>query len=392
MSPREDLRARSLRPFGTSIFSEMTRLAEEQGAINLAQGFPDFDGPPWLIEAAVQALRGGANQYARSMGRLDLTRAIARRTRDLYGLDYDPDREVAVASGATEVIASAILGLIDPGDEVVLFEPVYDSYPACVAMAGGVARYVTLRFPRFQLDPRDLEARIGPQTKLIVLNSPHNPTGKVFSREELAAIAAIAVRHDLLVLTDEVYEHLTYGSAAHVPIATFPGMRERTLRVSSAAKTFSVTGWKVGWASGPERLVRALQAAHQFVTFATATPLQAAVAAALGDGFEEYVARLRTEYAERRDFLAAVLRRAGFDIFEPEGAFFVIAGISSLSDDDDLAFARRLVMERGVASIPPSAFYIERPQEGRRLIRFAFCKRMETLRAAAARLEGLGRP
>lgn len=378
----------SLRPFGTTIFSEMTLLAQEHGAINLAQGFPDFDGPPEILEAAHRAMREGHNQYARSQGHPLLVKAVAEKARRLYGLEPDPMREVAVFSGATEGIASTLLGLLEPGDEVVMFEPFYDSYPAMVARAGATARFCTLRFPEMSFDPDELRALFGPRTRMVLLNTPHNPTGKVFTRAELEVIAGLCRERNVLVLADEVYEHLTYGDAVHVPIATLPGMWERTVTMSSAGKTYSLTGWKVGWAIGPAELIAAAQAAHQFVTFATATPLQVAVAWAIGLP-ERYLAQLKVDYTRRRDLLLDAVRAAGFRPAVPEGTYFILADFSGLSRDDDRAFARELTARHGVAVIPPSVFYARRPEEGRRLLRFAFCKQEETLRAAASKLAGL---
>ncbi|MBI4881893.1 MAG: aminotransferase class I/II-fold pyridoxal phosphate-dependent enzyme [Planctomycetes bacterium] len=364
----------------------MTQLAIEHGAINLSQGFPDFEGPPAIVEAAVNALRSGENQYARSRGRLDLVQAIAWARKRHHGLEYDPLTEVVVFSGATEGIASSLLGLLNARDEVILFEPFYDSYPACVALAGAVPRYVTLRFPDFALDERELRACVTKRTRMIVLNSPMNPTGKVFTRAELETIAALCREHDLIALTDEVYEHLVFDDALHVPLASLPGMRERTLSLSSTGKTYSFTGWKVGWATGPRALIDAAQAAHQFVTYATATPLQAAMAKALREHAEEYLKAFRAEYTRRRDFLVAALAQAGFTVTVPRGTYFVLAGFEKLFAGDDRAFARWLVKEHGVAAIPPSSFYAAAPEEGRRLARFAFCKKMETLERAAERL------
>jgi N-succinyldiaminopimelate aminotransferase len=380
---------RHLQPFGTSIFSEMTRLAGEHGAINLSQGFPDFEGPPGIIAAAAAAMRAGHNQYARSMGHPQLVEAIACKLRDCYRLEYDPYREIVVTSGATEAIAAAFLGLLNPGDEVLLIEPFYDSYPACTAMAGATPHYLTLRFPHFALDPQALAALSGARPRLLVLNNPHNPTGRVFTREELGHIARWCVARDVLVLADEVYEHLTYDGAEHVPIASLPGMRERTLTVSSTGKTFSLTGWKIGWAYGPAPLVAALQAAHQFITFSTATPLQVAMAEALRTHAGEYLAELRSGYAARRDFIVAALRDSGFEVAVPRGTYFAIADFSRLFAGDDRQFARFLVERHRVAAVPPSVFYAGDPEAGRRLIRFAFSKRMETLEAAAERLRGL---
>lgn len=306
-------------PFGTTIFSEMTRLAQAHGAINLAQGFPDFDGPPEIVEAAVAALRQGENQYARSQGHPRLVQAVADRYARHYGMHFDPMTEVGVYSGCTEGLMAAMQGLLNPGDEVVLFEPYYDSYPVCVAMAGARARFCTLRAPDFAFDPAAFEAAITPRTRLVVLNTPHNPTGKVFTADELRVFAEICVRHDLLVLADEVYEHLTYAPHVHVPVATAPGLAARTLTLSSAGKTFSLTGWKVGWGVGPAPLVAAAQAAHQFMTFSTATPLQAGLAAALNALDDDFFVRLTAEYTARRDFLVRALEGVGFRVRPPRG-------------------------------------------------------------------------
>ena len=378
--------AERLRPFGTTIFAEMTRLATERGAINLSQGFPDFEGPSPILDAAVEALRSGSNQYARSMGAPALVEAIADHQQRCYGLAPDPMREVMVTCGATEAIAASMLGLLNPGDEVVLLEPFYDSYPALVALAGAKARYLTLRFPDFALDVDALERLLGERTRLLVLNTPHNPTGKVFSLEELSAIARIARERDLLVLSDEVYEHLTYDGLPHIPLATLPGMWERTLTLSSTGKTFSFTGWKVGWATGPAHLVEAAQAAHQFLTFSGAHPLQMAMALALRHVHDGFLQELEREYVERRDFLVRILDEVGFEVAVPRGTYFVLASFSSLFEGTDREFVRHLVDEAGVCAIPPSVFYGGAPEEGRRLVRFAFCKTRETLERAA---EGL---
>lgn len=383
--------AERLRPFGTTIFAEMTALAARHGAINLAQGFPDFDGPPEIPEAAFAAMRAGHNQYARSMGHPELVTALAEQAKALYGLDYDPMTEIAVTCGATEGIAAALLGLLDPGDEVILFEPFYDSYQACVALAGARPRFCPLRFPDFALDGGALARLFGPRTRLLVLNTPHNPTGKVFTAEELDRIAALCQAHGVLVLTDEVYEHLTFDGAAHIPMASRPGMRERTLTLSSAGKTFAFTGWKIGWAMGPAPLVAALQSAHQFLTFCAATPLQVAMAQAIRSHGAPYFERLRADYAARRARLTGALRAVGFRVAEPAGTYFVLADFGALWAGDDRSFARHLTETVGVTAIPPSVFYAEAVEEGRRLLRFAFCKRLETLDEAAERLRGLKR-
>jgi N-succinyldiaminopimelate aminotransferase len=378
-----------LRPFGTSVFAEMTRLAIDCEAVNLSQGFPDFEGPVEVVEEAVRALRDGHNQYARSMGHPDLVGAIAAHQERFYGLSWDPKREVVVTSGATEGIASTLLGLLNPGDEVVLFEPFYDSYPAAVALAGATPRYVTLRSPDYALDVDALRAAISPRTRLLVLNTPHNPTGKVFTPEELEEVAALCREHDVLVLADEVYEHLVYDDARHVPIATREGMAERTVTLSSAGKLFSFTGWKVGWATGPSSLIAAVQAAHQFVTFATATPLQRAVAVALERLGAEFFDDQRRGLERRRDELADALEGVGFSVTRPRGTYFMLADFSALHEGDDVSFARRLVTDCGVAVIPPSSFYARDVDEGRHLVRFAFCKKKETLDDALRRLAAL---
>lgn len=381
---------RALARYGTSIFAEMSALAIEHGAINLSQGFPDFDGPSFLVDDVVAALRAGKNQYARSMGVPELVAAIARHRAHFYGEELDAMTDVVVTAGATEGIAAAILGLVDPGDEVVVFEPFYDSYPACVTMAGGVVKTVRLAFPELALDEDALRAACSPRTKVLLLNTPHNPTGKVFSRAELDVIARVAHEKDLIVVADEVYEHLTFDDARHVPIATLPGMRERTITLSSAGKTFSFTGWKIGWAMGPARLVAGVQAAHQFLTFAVSTPMQHAVARALNaivDG--AYLAEFRAEYAARREKMLAALSAAGLRAFTPSGTYFVMADFSSLlveknRDDDDRAFAKWMTRALRVAVIPPSVFYAAAAP--RTLLRLAFCKKDATLDEAARRL------
>ncbi len=382
--------AERLRPFGTTIFATMTRLAREAGAINLAQGFPDFEGPPELQRFAAEAMAAGKNQYAPCEGLPELRAAVAARLRSDHGLEVDPEGGVVVTTGATEAIAAAILGLLDPGDEALLFEPFYDSYPACLALAGARAKAVTLRHPDYALDLEALEAAVGPRTRLLILNDPHNPTGKVFSPRELESLAAFCRRHDLIVLEDAVYEHLWFGAARFRPIAGLPGMAERTLTISSAGKTFSCTGWKIGWAAGPPALVDAVRAAHQFLTFATATPLQAAIARALERFGASYLEEFRRAYEERRDLLVGALREAGFAPAEPEGSYFVLADVSGVTDRPAPEFARELIRRAGVAALPVDSFYLD-PQhaEGRRLLRFAFCKRLETLEEAARRLRAL---
>ncbi len=372
-----------LAPFGTSIFTEMTRLAIEHKAVNLAQGFPDFAGPDFAKEAAVAAIRADHNQYARMQGAPALVDTIAATVKERTGLAYDPTTEVVVFAGATEGIHCAMMSLLEPGDEVVLFEPYYDSYRACVSMAGATPRFVTLRAPDFRFDPAELRAAFTARTRLVVVNTPHNPTGRVFTTDELSQIAALCVERDALLLVDEVYERLVF-EGTHVSPATLPGMRGRTITMNSTGKTFSLTGWKIGYATAPAELARAPAMAHQFVTFAVATPFQHAMASALRapkSYFDEFLAG----YRARRDFLVEALAGCGFGVRAPQGAYFALADIRPLGWDDDVAFCRRLVEKVGVAAIPPTAFY-EHKDEGRFLVRFAFCKSDETLRAGVERL------
>jgi aspartate/methionine/tyrosine aminotransferase len=383
---KKDVFAKRFVPFGTTIFSEMTKLADERGAINLAQGFPDFDAPPEILEEAVKALRNGQNQYARSMGHPSFVESISRSIEHHYGLKYDPYSEVVVTSGVTEGIASAFLGLLNPGDEIIFFEPHYDSYPVCASMAGAVSRFCTLRFPAFRVNIDELARCFSDRTRLLFINTPHNPTGKVFSREELEAIATLCIRHDIIVITDEVYEHITYDQAEHIPMASIPGMRERTLTLSGAGKTFSITGWRLGWATGPQNMIAAVQRAHQYVTFAPATPLQAALGSILHSIGDEYYSDLKKGYSERRSLLLDALRKIGFNVSVPEGTYYILADFSGLWDGDDRSFVLHLIERCGVASIPPSPFYSRHPREGKKLVRFAFCKRLETLSSAVKRL------
>jgi N-succinyldiaminopimelate aminotransferase len=371
---------------GTTVFAEMTALATRTGSVNLGQGFPDADGPPVVIEKAVEAMRSGRNQYAPGAGVPELRAAVADHQRRLYGLDVDPDTEVAASTGATEAIAAALLGLVDPGDEVVVLEPYYDSYVAMIQMAGGVRRPVTLRAPDFRLPVDELRAAVTPRTTTVLLNSPHNPTGAVLTREELAAVAALAIEHDLVVISDEVYEHLTFG-VDHVPIATLPGMAERTVTISSGGKSFSFTGWKVGWATGPAPLIRALTGAKQFLTYTSGAPLQPAIAAAL-DHAEEITDELRTHLHARRDQLCRGLADIGFEVFVPDGTYFATTDIRGLGFDDGLDFCRRLPELAGVVAIPHQVFYDDK-EAGRPLVRWAFCKAEPVIAEALERLERL---
>lgn len=376
--------------FGTTIFAEMTKLAIEHDAVNLGQGFPDFDGPDFLHEAAIEAIREGKNQYCPTGGVPELAAAIGRHQERFWGLPGSAD-EVTVYAGATEAIFASLMALCDPGDEVVLFEPFYDSYLASIAMAGGSARVVTLRPPEpdagpeapFRYDPAELEAAITDRTRIILLNTPHNPTGKVWTREELDHLAGLCREHDLLLLSDEVYEHLVFDGE-HVPPASLPGMRERTVTISSAGKTFSVTGWKIGWTVAPAEITRSLRAAHQFITFCNGTPFQHAVAQALGAG-DGYYEGFLAAYRARRDRLCAGLEEVGFRVHRPHGTYFVLADIRPLGFEDTESFCRMLPETVGVVGIPPTSFYAH-PDEGRHLVRFAFCKTDAVLDEAVRRL------
>jgi len=382
--------ARRVEGFGTTIFAEMTALANRHGAVNLGQGFPDFDGPELVKEAAVRAIRDGLNQYAPTGGVPELAQAVTEHQERFWHLGYSTD-EVTVYAGATEAIFASIQAFTDPGDEVVLFEPFYDSYRASVAMAGARERVVTLRDEGdrgFRYDPEELEAAIGPRTRVILLNTPHNPTGKVFDRAELEHLAELCRRHDLVLVSDEVYEHMVY-EGEHLPPASLPGMRERTVTISSAGKTFSVTGWKIGWSCAPPPLTRALRAAHQFITFCNGTPFQYAVAAGLRAG-DEYYRELLEGYRARRDLLCSGLEEVGFGVRRPAGTYFVVADIRPLGWHDDVEFCRMLPEEIGVAAVPPTSFYLHR-EEGRHLVRFAFCKTHSVLGEGVRRLHRLRR-
>ncbi len=379
---------RRLAEFGTTIFAEMSALALQTGAINLGQGFPDTDGPEEVREAAVRALRDGrGNQYPPGPGVPELRTAVAAHQERRYGLVHDPDTEVLVTAGATEAIAAALLALVEPGDEVVALEPYYDSYAACIAMAGGKRVPVTLRPHEgsFRLDLDELRAAVTDRTRLLLINTPHNPTGTVLTREELTAIAELAVERDLLVITDEVYEHLVFDDAEHLPLATFPGMRERTVTIGSAGKTFSFTGWKVGWITAAPGLVSAVRSAKQFLTYVSSGPFQYAVAEALALP-DSYFAAFREDMRAKRDLLSSGLAEAGFKVFKPAGTYFITTDIRPLGESDGFAFCRALPERCGVVAIPNAVFYDHREQ-GAPFVRFAFCKRTDVLEEAAARLK-----
>lgn len=372
---------------GTTIFAEMSALALRTGAINLGQGFPDTDGPSPIIEAAARTVReGGHHQYAPGLGIPALREAIAEHQRRWYDLDLDPEREIVVTTGATEAIAAALLGLIDPGDEVIALEPYYDSYVAMIQMAGGTRVPVTLRAPDFRLPIDELRAAVTDRTTAILLNTPHNPTGAVLRREELEVIAQLARDHDLVVISDEVYEHLTFGTP-HIPIATLPGMRERTVTISSIGKSFSLTGWKIGWATGPEDLVRSVMGVKQFLSYTSGAPLQPAAALALGQD-AAYFDEFRTRLQRQRDQLCAGLTSVGFAVYVPEGTYFATTDVRPLGFEDGVDFCRRLPELAGVVAVPHEVFYDDR-ETGRPLVRWAFCKRPEVLDEAIERLQRL---
>ena len=383
--------------FGTTIFAEISALAVRLGAVNLGQGFPDFAGPSWVKEAATAAISADMNQYAPYQGIPRLREAVAATWSAQGRGAIDPNREVTVASGATEVLFGAIQALLNPGDEAIVFEPFYDAYVPHVTMAGGIPRFVRLYPPQsatgtWWFDPQELRAAFTPRTRLLLLNTPHNPTGKVFTRSELELIAQLCCEHDVLLLSDEVYDQILLDEATHLSIATLPGMWERTLTINSIGKTFSVTGWKVGYAIGPAELNDALRAAHQWITFATATPLQAAAAVALEGALSNgYYQQLRAEYAERYTLLRTILEQAGLPTLRSEGSYFIMADIAQTGFHSDADFCRWLVREVGVAAIPPSAFYAD-PASVPLLARFCFAKRPETLRAAGTRLATMKLP
>ena len=372
-----------LRPFGATIFAEMTALAVKHGACNLGQGAPDFDGPEFVKEAAIRAIRDGRGQYARMTGLPELTKAIAERFHRTSGLSYEPERDIVVTCGATEAIVDCILSLIESGDEVVMFEPYYDSYPAAVALAGGIARVVTLEAPHFRIEEAALRAAITPRARVLMVNSPHNPSGRILDAEERAIVARVANEFDLVVISDEVYEELWYETP-HRTLVLEPGLRDRTIVLGSLGKSFSFTGWKVGWAIAPAPLAQAVRSAHQFATFCAPTPLQVAAAAALSAP-DSYFDGFRAEYRSRRDRMIAGLNACGLRCTSPEGSYFALADHGAFGFADDMAFCRHLVEHGGVAAIPPSAFYFNKAK-AKSLVRFAFCKRDETIDEALRRL------
>lgn len=388
----------ALKPFGTTIFTTMSKLALEHNAVNLSQGFPDFDGPDFLREAAINALRSEQNQYAPMAGVPPLRNALAARWKKISGRDIDVDASITVTAGCTEAIASTLLGMLNPGDEVILFEPYYDSYRACIAMAGASAKFVTLhastapgaRGGGFFFDPAELRAAFTPRTRAILLNTPHNPTGKVFTREEMSLIAELCIEHGVIAITDEVYERLTYeADRPHISLATLPGMAERTITLSSLGKTYGMTGWKIGWAIASPELSIPVRAAHQYLTYSGSTPLQHAAATALLQG-ESYVNDLVAQYRVARDSLARALTEIGFVVHPSAGTYFIMADHAAFGFKDDVEFCMHLTKNIGVAAIPPSAFY-NNPAGGKSLVRFAYCKKRETMDRAVERLQKLRR-
>ncbi|MEV0307014.1 pyridoxal phosphate-dependent aminotransferase [Nonomuraea fuscirosea] len=378
-----------MRAFGTTIFAEMSALAVQTGSINLGQGFPDTDGPAAMLDRAVQAIGAGANQYPPGPGVLELRQAVSEHRAAHYGLSYDPVGEILVTVGATEAVAATVLALCEPGDEVIAFEPYYDSYAASIALAQARLVPVTLRPDqgRFTFDPAELRAAVTPRTRAVLVNSPHNPTGTVFTREELTAIAELCQEHGLIAITDEVYEHLTFDGVEHIPMATLPGMRERTVMISSAGKTFSVTGWKTGWVCAPPELVTAVQTVKQFLTFTANAPWQLAVAYGLRHELE-WVAALRAGLQDKRDRLMEGLSAAGFSVLRPAGTYFVQTDIRPLGFSDGLELSRRLPELAGVVAIPTQVFY-DHQERGRHFVRFAFCKKDEVIDEAVTRLKRL---
>jgi aspartate/methionine/tyrosine aminotransferase len=382
--------SRKAESFTESVIREMNRLAVAADAVSLAQGFPDFPAPAELKDAAAAAVHADINQYAITWGARPLREAIAAKTARFHpGWDLDPETQITVTCGATEGMIAAMLGLLDPGDEVIVFEPFYENYGPDAILSGAIPRYVTLHEPDWSIDPDELRAAVTSKTRAIVVNSPHNPTGKVFRRDELELIAGLCQEHDLLAFTDDIYEHIVY-EGEHIPLATLPGMADRTVSIDSMSKTYSVTGWRVGWVVASPLLSVGIRRAHDFLTVGAAAPLQQAAVTALGFP-DAYYASLAAAYRERRDTLLPALAEAGFRIHEPAGAYYVMTDIRDLTDEDDVTFARRLILDPGVAGVPGSSFY-SHPELGRTKLRFAFPKRLETLRAATDRLARLATP
>lgn len=372
--------------FGESVIREMTRLAARHNAINLAQGFPDFGTPPAVIDAAVAALRAGHNQYSITWGASSLREAVAAYYRRFFGIEADPEREITITCGSTEAMLSTLMALLDPGDEIVIFEPYYENYGPDAILSGAIPRFVRLRPGEsgWEIDWAALEAAFNPRTRALIINTPNNPTGKVFTRAELEQIAALCIRHDVYCISDEIYNHIVYDSARHISPIELEGMRERTICINALSKTFAITGWRVGWAVAPPEVTDAIRKVHDFVTVGAPHPLQEAGVACLAMD-DAYFAGLAPFYQERRELLLDALACAGFQSIQPQGAYYVIADFSAIREENDVDFARRLVRDHGVATVPGSSFY-GNPAAGRRQIRFCFCKRIETIAEARRRL------
>jgi aspartate/methionine/tyrosine aminotransferase len=379
--------AHRIADFKDSIFGVISKLARENNAVNLGQGFPDFDGPEWLKDIAFKKMQEGHNQYAPFQGTPRLRQEISNYYKKFYSLNYNAESEITVTVGATEAIYLVITALINPGDEVVVLEPFYDSYVASIKMAGGIPVPVTMHAPDFTIDKNELEKAISSKTKLLILNNPHNPTGKVWAKEELQEVANLAIKHDLYLLSDEVYEFLLFDGAKHIPTATLEGMMERTITVSSAGKTFGLTGWKIGWIGANEKVSRACRLIHQYVTFSVSTPMQEAVADGLTQ-LTEYLPGFVSLYKSKRDFFHHELKNLGFDFTIPRGTYFMMVPISHKTNLKDVDFAMKLIRERQVATVPPSAFYLK-SAEGEKYLRFCFAKKEETLKEAILNLKGL---
>ncbi|MCW5979122.1 MAG: aminotransferase class I/II-fold pyridoxal phosphate-dependent enzyme [Bryobacteraceae bacterium] len=385
---RPRFRSRRIARFTESVIREMTRLALASGAVNLAQGFPDFPAPAFLKEAAREAISADFNQYAITWGARPFREAIAAGYARFYGLDLDPEREITVCCGATEGMIASLLATVDPGDEIVVFEPFYENYAPDAYLAGATRRLVSLHPPDWTFDPGELRRAFSPRTKAIVINTPNNPTGKVFSREELTLIGELCQEFDVLAITDEIYEHIVYDGAAHIPMITLPGMRRRSILVNSMSKTYSVTGWRVGWVIAAPDLTDSIRKVHDFLTVGAAAPLQQAGIAALSQP-DAYYENLAREYAGRRDLLVHELTAAGFRCFPPNGAYYVMTDISGFGFENDFQFVRSLIDDAGVAAVPGSSFFDD-PAKGSQMVRFCFCKKYETLREAAGRLQNVG--
>jgi aspartate/methionine/tyrosine aminotransferase len=373
--------------FKDSIFGVISKLAREHQAINLGQGFPDFDGPDWLKEIAFRKMQQGHNQYAPFAGTVNLRHEVSAYYKSFYNLSYDPESQITISVGATEAIYLVITALINPGDEVVVFEPFYDSYVASIKMAGGIPIPVTMHAPDFTIDKQELEKVVGPRTKLIILNNPHNPTGKVWTKVELLDVCEIAIKNDCYVMSDEVYEFLVFDGETHIPTASLEGMYERTITVSSAGKTFGLTGWKIGWICANEKVTNACRMVHQYVTFAVSTPIQEAVAEGL-KRLPDYLPGFVNLYKSKRDYFHQELQNLGFDFKSPRGTYFMMVPIKGKTNLKDVDFALKLIQERKVATVPPSAFYLK-SAEGEMYLRFCFAKKEETLKQAAFNLKGL---